>query len=138
MSSCTHGSRLITILSDAGDKYALAHTRDRRILHISLQSIPITRMRLMVEPEPVTIRTLEVGTLRAAAIFSITALFALPSSGKAVTWHPIAFLQGLNPEGKQFCLLPVETSMVMTVPSFEGENAPEIPSGVIIRIVARH
>ena len=77
----------------------------------------------MVEVDPETIRTLDMGTLRITAIFSITALFAFPSNGNAVTWHPIAFLQGLKPEGKQLRLLPAETSTVMTVPSFDGENA---------------
>jgi len=100
--------------------------------------MPAMRMRLVGELIPEMIRTLDAGILRKAAIFSITALFALPSSGNAVTWHPIALLQGLNPEGKQLRLLPVETSIVITVPSFEGKSAPEIFSVAIIRIVARH
>ncbi len=91
-----------------------------------------------MEPNPEMIRTLEVGILRVAAIVTITARFALPSNGNSVTWHSIALLQGLNPDGKQFRLLPVETSMLMTVPSFEGKNTPEILSAVIMRIVARH
>lgn|GEM_PF-7055218 len=67
------------------EKYSVFHTKGCRILETDAQSMSAIRMRLVEELIPEMIRTLDVGRLRKAAIFSITALFALPSSGNAVT-----------------------------------------------------
>jgi len=46
----------------------------------------------------------------------ITALFALPSTAGAVTWHPMVVRHSLNPAGKTSRLLPAVTSIVMIAP----------------------